>query len=141
MSVYNDMASDAGYSYGSDENDQMAAMLEYQEQEAMYQAMAEEDMMQRQMEEEMMNIEFITCAAIKYKGKIYAMERPNRHCDLFSFIISENGSRIDPNEIQGFMTNKGRFLSRKEAQPIAENAGQVDGGLITKDLLTSEDMW
>jgi len=28
MSVYNDMAQDAGYSYGTDDNAQMAAMIE-----------------------------------------------------------------------------------------------------------------
>ena len=32
MSVYNDMASDAGYKYGSSENQQMAAMIEAEEE-------------------------------------------------------------------------------------------------------------
>lgn len=31
MGVYNDMANDAGYSYGTDENEQMAMMLEWEE--------------------------------------------------------------------------------------------------------------
>jgi len=31
MSVYNDMANDAGYSYDTDENQQMAQMLEWEE--------------------------------------------------------------------------------------------------------------
>lgn len=34
MSVYNDMASDAGYKYGSKENEQMARMIEQQQYEA-----------------------------------------------------------------------------------------------------------
>ena len=31
MGVYNDMANDAGYGYGTDENEQMAMMLEWEE--------------------------------------------------------------------------------------------------------------
>lgn len=38
MSIYNDMANDAGYSYGTEENEQMASWIEadrmYQMQEA-----------------------------------------------------------------------------------------------------------
>jgi len=36
MSVYNDMANDAGCRYGSDENRQMAAMIEAGEQRECY---------------------------------------------------------------------------------------------------------
>lgn len=42
LTVYNDMASDAGYAYGTEGNQQMAAMLEYQEQEAAYAEMQKE---------------------------------------------------------------------------------------------------
>lgn len=36
MGVYNDMASDAGYGYGTLENRQIAEMLEYQEMQQSY---------------------------------------------------------------------------------------------------------
>jgi hypothetical protein len=38
MSVYNDMASDAGYKYGSRENEQMARMIEQEEEQRQYEA-------------------------------------------------------------------------------------------------------
>lgn len=31
MSVYNDLANDAGYAYGTEENQQVAMMIEYEE--------------------------------------------------------------------------------------------------------------
>ena len=37
MSVYNDMASDAGYRYGSKENEQMARLIEQEEEEKQHQ--------------------------------------------------------------------------------------------------------
>lgn len=42
MSVYNDMANDAGYGYGTEENQQMAQMLEYEEMRAQEEYWAEQ---------------------------------------------------------------------------------------------------
>jgi hypothetical protein len=46
MGVYNDMANDAGYSYGSDENEQMAQMIEWEEQVAWQQHFEEQEYME-----------------------------------------------------------------------------------------------
>ena len=45
MSVYEDMANDAGYSYGTDENKQMAMMIEYEEQSEYFKQMEEYEAM------------------------------------------------------------------------------------------------
>ena len=42
---------------------------------------------------------------------------------------------------QGFVTNKGRFVDRKEGWVIAEAAGQIKRTTGNKGQLFSEDMW
>lgn len=49
MSVYNDMANDAGYSFGSEENEQMAMLLEEQEYRA-WQEYYEQEFLKEQRE-------------------------------------------------------------------------------------------
>ncbi len=84
---------------------------------------------------------YIECAAIHFYGKIYALERPNRHHNVIAFIGEETGWRLCQHDSkQGFLTNRGRFVDRKEAEVIARNCGQVTGELIGS-ILTSEDMW
>lgn len=43
--------------------------------------------------------------------------------------------------IQGFITNKGRFVNRKEAFQIALAAGQIDGSAGVEGELFSEDLY
>lgn len=50
MSVYNDMANDAGYRYGSDENAQMAEMIENDQQRRAAEDREEEEYWQEQEE-------------------------------------------------------------------------------------------
>ncbi len=84
--------------------------------------------------------ERIECAAIKFMGTIYALERPNRHNDVIAFIGQELGLRLYMgNSEQGFLTNWGAFLNRKHAEVVARRAGQVDE--LIGSILTSEDMW
>jgi hypothetical protein len=51
MGVYNDLANDAGYSYGTPENEQMAQMIE-EEDRRQYQRYLEEKELERQVLEE-----------------------------------------------------------------------------------------
>lgn len=84
--------------------------------------------------------EFISCAAIKFMERIFALERPYRHHDVIWFINDETGCRLcDHPYTQGFLTNRGRFVDRKEAEYIARECGQVTS--IIGSVLTSEDMW
>lgn len=50
MGVYEDMANDAGYPFGTDENRQMAQSIEEAEQEAEWRRQAEEHQMERNLE-------------------------------------------------------------------------------------------
>ena len=60
-----------------------------------------------------------------------------RHFDIRDRFPGEVSMKMDD---QGFLTSKGRFVSRKEAEIIARNCGQITGRLIGGEL-TSEDLW
>ena len=60
-----------------------------------------------------------------------------RHFDIRDRFPGEVYMKMDD---QGFLTSKGRFVSRKEAEVIARNCGQLVGNLIGGEL-TSEDLW
>lgn len=89
--------------------------------------------------------EYILCAALKRKApKLIAL--PNdlpkieiglRHFDIRDRFPGEVSMKMDD---QGFLTSKGRFVSRKEAEKIARECGQVTGNLIGGEL-TSEDLY
>lgn len=89
--------------------------------------------------------EYILCAALKRKApKLIAL--PNdlpkieiglRHFDIRDRFYGEVSMKM---EDQGFLTSKGRFVSRKEAEIIARECGQITGHLIGGEL-TSEDLY
>lgn len=83
--------------------------------------------------------EIITHVAIKFKGKIYALPRPNRHHDCISLAYLEFKEYIRT-ESQGFLTSKNRYIDRREAMKIARNSGQLLNETET-ELLYSEDLW
>ena len=60
-----------------------------------------------------------------------------RHFDIRDRFPGEVSMKIDD---QGFLTSRGRFVSRKEAEEIARECGQVVGDLIG-GILTSEDLY
>lgn len=49
-------------------------------------------------------------------------------------------TRHVPGDIEGFMTSTGRFVTRREAEPVAVAAGQLSGPL-GRDLLSSDLKW
>lgn len=51
-----------------------------------------------------------------------------------------HGSRLPNDHVQGFVTSKGRFVDRAEAERVARAAGQVTGEILGGEL-TSEDLW
>lgn len=80
----------------------------------------------------------ITQVAIRYNGNIYAMPAPYRHHD----VIRKIGGIAGP-DTQGFLTNRGGFLTRTEAMQVAVTAGQLKrgpGGYQGPELF-SEDLW
>lgn len=87
-------------------------------------------------------VERIDCVAIKYEGKVHSLPRPNRHHNVIRAIAQENGVGIKGGDIQGFLTDTGRFVGRVEALRIALRAGQVlDPSNIRAGRLFSEDLW
>lgn len=80
----------------------------------------------------------ITHVAIRYNGNVYTMPAPYRHHDVIRMI----GGIAGP-DVQGFMTNRGDFLTRTEAMKVAVAAGQLKrgpGGYQGPELF-SEDLW
>jgi hypothetical protein len=86
--------------------------------------------------------EKIACAAIKNKdGIIVVVERPYRHGNAI-FGMALLGLEIDhEDEIQGFLTNKGRFVDRFEAKSIAVTQDQLLEKEYDFQQLLSEDVW
>lgn len=85
-----------------------------------------------------------TFAAIRLdNGEIYTMAPPNRHHNIIRKIRDEGIKEFLEGDKQGFVDNKGRFLRRKQALTIAQNAGQVikqSAGTWAHGLF-SEDVW
>ncbi len=88
--------------------------------------------------------ERIEAAAILWEGQIYTLPRPARHGDLFKANCEVvNGvvrGKILGGE-QGFVTNKGRFVDRKEGCQIAHAANQIIRQTGGPNTLYTEDLW
>lgn len=107
--------------------------------------------------------EFIICAANWYNDKKKHERQPKniiegftvcgrRHhncigtfAQIVGFPYTQAGHEIHETEIQGFLTNTNRFVSRKEAFEIARDANQIQGpnkGQQENSIgLTSEDLY
>lgn len=86
--------------------------------------------------------EFIICSAIKHEdtGKIYYGHRHNHCLDASNGELSWKLNRQEISKIkriQGFITNKNRFVDRKEALIIALANNQV----IDKDKIRGNDLY
>ena len=88
----------------------------------------------RQPEPEKEKVERIEQSAILVNDCIYTGKR---HSDAISSAAEKTGMKPVRGE-QGFVTNAGRFVSRKEAAKIAFEAGQTEK---LEDELFSEDVW
>lgn len=60
------------------------------------------------------------------------------HADCFHQAYNVGVKMNSTADKQGFFTNKGRFVTRREAAQIAMLAGQILEGV---DILFSEDLW
>lgn len=100
--------------------------------------------------------EYIICAAIWFddqidrelpeiKGNTGFVIAGRRHHNCFhvASIFSENGKRknLPQKEVQGFLTNKNRFVDRTEAAKIAFEAKQIDEPTTHPIGLFSEDLY
>lgn len=76
----------------------------------------------------------ITRVAIWTKDKVYVGENRERHDALYCPINKFEGIE----HIQGFITDSGEFLTRKQAGEHAFKCGQISS---FTDYLLSEDLW
>lgn len=85
----------------------------------------------------------ITHVAIIRGGTTYSLRAPNRHHDvLFTTLCLFDTSR-EEGDVQGFVDDTGRFLTREEAYVIAKESGQLNRRPDGYDgpKLFSEDLW
>ncbi len=93
-----------------------------------------------------MNLPRITQVAIRINGALWTLPCPYRHGHIYAAYSllwrPELGRRSDGEEdVQGFLDDSGRFLTRDEACEVAHAAGQIKNGRIIGGCLTSEDLW
>lgn len=87
-----------------------------------------------------MTQEQITGVAIRdLDGKVWSLPAPNRHYNVIHMIYTETKQQVPRNWAQGFVTESGRFLTRRQARMVAQKTGQFTGEV--RGTLTSEDLW
>lgn len=69
-------------------------------------------------------------AAIKHNNKIY---KGFRHALIMEEVWKDSPGEYINQDEQGFLTNKGKFVSRSEAAKIAFKAGQIPNGIYSLD--------
>lgn len=84
--------------------------------------------------------ETIVAAAIMYGTQVVSMPAPNRHHHILHKVFNDAGGKYIRADVQGFLTNAGRFVDRTEALMIATKANQVKGSIIGAELY-SENLW
>lgn len=92
-------------------------------------------------------MEKIKCAAIKYKlngesEEKYTTGQSHADCiNCFSFMDIPARERDRESEIQGFMTDSGRFVCRQEAREIALISGQINKNYPYNELYSEYINW
>lgn len=85
--------------------------------------------------------ERIASAAIMRRGRVYTLPPPARHRDVIELMFGENGIPVGGESDQGFVTDTGRFVGRRQAWIIAEAAGQIVERFEPEGILFSESLW
>ena len=88
-------------------------------------------------------MERIIAVAVRgYGGLVGVLFPPARHCHVMRLLCELNG-QPGLNWEEGFLTDEGRFVSRREAYKIADAAGQIISGAVPHGHteLFSEDVW
>ncbi len=88
-------------------------------------------------------MELICAAAIKLSdGRIFiGMRHDECYKDILRAEIAERAVILRKNCVQGFMTNRCKFLNRKEAYKFAIETGQLIEEYEEGNVLVSEDLW
>ena len=84
--------------------------------------------------------ERIVAAAIMQRGKLYTLPAPARHADVIRVIAAETDQPVTGD--QGFITDSGRFVGRRQAFRIATEASQPLRNIAcAPGMLFSEHLW
>ncbi len=81
-------------------------------------------------------MEKIISVAIRWNNVIASLPAPARHIDVMKYLPF-----IKDLDDQGFLTDTGRWISRKEAWELATKNEQLIGTGYTPGILFSEDVW
>lgn len=86
----------------------------------------------------------IVGVAIKHRDLVIGLPRPNRHHDVIRYMVDilkiTPPVGHDQSDGQGFYTEEGQYLNRREAMVYAWKTGYVLKGLVSKELF-SENIW
>jgi hypothetical protein len=87
--------------------------------------------------------ERITAVALKRGEKLVKALRGGSHSELRASLGDENPYQARASDVEGFVTSRGRFVTRKEAVPIAIEARQIHPAWsqVSRDLLSSDLDW
>lgn len=86
----------------------------------------------------------ITHVAMRFRDKVWSLPRPYRHHNIIRLIIwlDPDVDAVDSRgDDQGFLDNRGRYLTRDQGLAVAKRNGQLRNGKIIGGVLTSEDLW
>lgn len=82
----------------------------------------------------------IATAAVRVGEAVFTLPRPARHCDVRRLIVVET-ERVPRECTEGFVTECGRFLNRRQAGTVARASGQTEKLKWPHIGLNSEDLW
>ena len=81
----------------------------------------------------------IVKSAVKHEGQVFT---GRRHSDCIKTACDATGLPIGPQSIQGFVTDKGIFMNRRQAYEHALVCGQLKSkGTALSYIMYSEDLW
>lgn len=80
----------------------------------------------------------IVGVALKRGNEILSLPAPARHCDVMRLAWDQGWEKIYPEE-QGFISDIGVFLTRRQASALALVSGMIS--VHKGDTLLSEDLW
>ena len=86
----------------------------------------------------------ITHVAIVFDGAVWVLPEPNRHHNVIRAIYDDNKVGINGPHKEGFLTEDGEYINRKDAFVLAGLNGQLlkrSPFGYNGDELYSEDLW
>ncbi len=85
------------------------------------------------------DVERLVAVAIERDGETHSRGFKS-HADLRAALGDADPYTRKRTDLEGFMTSKGRFVTRREAKDIALSSGQI-AGEMRRDLLSSDIDW